>query len=65
MINETESKDVTFTLNKRSEPEVFYNKKAIPIIDSVKYLGLNLDERLTWKTHIKNKIKQINRSRAL
>ena len=46
-------------LRKRRCPSVTYNNSIIPTKDSVKYLGLHLDRRLTWKQHIKAKCKQL------
>jgi hypothetical protein len=36
------------------------NNEPIPMKNEVKYLGLHLDRRLTWKTHIKAKKQQLN-----
>jgi len=40
-------------------PDVHLNGTIIPQSSTVKYLGLNLDRRLTWKTHIQNKRKHL------
>lgn len=42
------------------ETLVTFNKAIIPQSREVKYLGLLLDKRLTWVTHLKNKRKQLN-----
>ena len=59
-INEDKSTHVTFTLRKETCPSVYLNGKVIPRNDSVKYLGMHLDRRLTWRTHIWTKRKQLN-----
>lgn len=57
--NESKSVHVTFTLHKRTCPMVKFNNISIPQHKDVKYLGLHLDRRLTWKKHIETKRKQI------
>lgn len=57
--NESKSVHVTFTLHKRTCPMVKLNNISIPQHNDVKYLGLHLDRRLTWKKHIESKRKQI------
>ncbi|CAB0039188.1 unnamed protein product [Trichogramma brassicae] len=59
-VNETKSIHITFTLRRDSCPSVLMNGFAIPQADSVKYLGLHLDRRLTWRTHIWSKRKQLD-----
>lgn len=58
-VNENKSTHVTFTLNKRTCPPVQLNDINIPQQTKVKYLGLHLDRRLTWKNHIEAKRNQI------
>jgi hypothetical protein len=50
-INENKSHNITFTLRHNDSPPVFLNEEIIPKINSVKYLGVHLDKRLTWATH--------------
>jgi hypothetical protein len=50
--NETKSVQVTFTLKKRTCPPVYLNNKQLPQTDDVKYLGIHLDRKLTWRNHI-------------
>ena len=56
--NETKSVQVTFTLNKLTCPPVQLNNEQLPQADEVKYLGIHLDRRLTWRKHITTKRKQ-------
>lgn len=51
-VNEAKSVQVTFTLKRDNCPQVKINDKLIPAQDDVKYLGLHLDKRLTWRKHI-------------
>jgi hypothetical protein len=50
-VNETKSTHVTFTLRREDCPAVYLNGRHIPQDSTVKYLGIHLDCRLTWKTH--------------
>ena len=58
-INEKKSTHVTFTLRKQACPQVSINNITIPNKDTVRYLGMTLDRRLTWKQHIMEKSKQL------
>jgi hypothetical protein len=57
--NETESVHVTFTTRRATCPPVHINGVQIPKENHVKYLGLHLDQRLTWHPHIFAKRKQL------
>lgn len=57
--NEGKSKHVTFTLRKGNCPPVSFNGQIIGHHDDAQYLGLHLDRRMTWKTHIWKKRKQL------
>ena len=59
IINENRSTHVTFMLRKQTCPQVTINNTTIPNKDTVKYLGMTLDRRLTWKQHITDKSKQL------
>lgn len=60
-INEQKTVHVTYALRPILTHHCLYvNGNPIPQITSAKYLGLHLDSRLTWKTHLQQKAKQIN-----
>jgi hypothetical protein len=54
-INENKSSHITFTLRPNISPPLTLNNNIIPFVNSVKYLGIHLDKRLTSATHIKTK----------
>lgn len=54
-VNEQKCKQVTFTLYRRNCPNVTLNNAVLPQSDEVTYLGVHLDRRLTWRTHIEAK----------
>ena len=54
-INIEKSAQITFTLRRWVCPPVTLNGLTIPVKETVKYLGVHLDRRLTWKPHIKAK----------
>lgn len=54
------SVQVTFTLRKEDCPPVWLGDTKLPHKDTVRYLGLHLDRRLTWKHHIKTKREELN-----
>ena len=58
-INTTKCVHIIFTLNKRSIPKIKFNNQELSHALSVKYLGLHLENKLNWKKHIQEKIKQI------
>jgi hypothetical protein len=41
-------------------PAVRLDNVSLPKVNKVKYLGMHLDRRLTWKNHIITKRKQLN-----
>lgn len=59
-INQTKSVQTTFTTRKSVCPQVFIQNMPIPVKPEVKYLGLHLDQKLTWQKHIKAKRQQMN-----
>ncbi|PNF37467.1 hypothetical protein B7P43_G15364 [Cryptotermes secundus] len=59
-INETKTIQVNFTLRREHCPQVGLNNNNISQSSSVKYLGIYMDSRLTWKDHVIKKRKQID-----
>jgi hypothetical protein len=57
---ETKSVQITFTLKKDTCSPVELNKTHLPQTDSVKYLGIHLDRKFTWRNHISAKRKQLD-----
>ena len=58
-INENKSSHITFTLRKESCTQVTINNILIPKKNTVRYLGMILVRRMTWKRHIVDKSKQL------
>lgn len=58
-VNSSKSSHITFTLRKGDCPPITINGGVIPTQNTVKYLGMTLDRRLTWKPHIKAKQQQL------
>jgi hypothetical protein len=58
--NETKSTHVTFTLKRSSCPPVQLNGVSLVQPDKVKYLGLHLDRRLTWRKYITTKRRHLD-----
>lgn len=56
-VNTNKSVHVLFTLRRNDCPPCHMYGSTIPKLNSVKYLGLHLDKRLTWKCHIQAKNK--------
>lgn len=54
-VNPEKSAHITFSLRPGVCPPVYINNRAIPTQNTVKYLGITLDRRLTWAPHIKAK----------
>jgi len=58
--NDQKSVHVTFALKRGNCPPVTLNGNPLPHAENVKYLGMHLDRRLTWKKHILSKRKQLS-----
>lgn len=59
-INTAKSSHVTFTLRRGNCSSVYIYNNQIPQYETVKYLGLHIDRRLTWKSYIKAKRLHLN-----
>jgi hypothetical protein len=59
-INETKSSHITLTLRLGHCPPLYINQTAVPHAETVKYLELHFDKRLTWKNHVTTKGKQLD-----
>ena len=49
-------------INKVYHPPLLFNNSTVQQISSQKYLGIHLDEELTFKHHINEKINQTNKN---
>ena len=58
-----QSQEVFFSrkINKVYHPPLLFNNSTVQQISSQKYLGIHLDEELTFKHHINEKINQANK----
>jgi hypothetical protein len=54
-INEAKPMQVNFSPRREQCPAIFLNNIQIPASPSTKYLGIYLDNHLTWKEHIRKK----------
>jgi hypothetical protein len=59
-INQSKSMHITFTLRNQTCPTVQMGSVDLPQKNEVKYLGMQLDRKLTRAKHIKTKRKQLN-----
>ena len=59
-VNQNKSTHITFTIRKGQCPPIRIKQTTIPQGSTVKYLGLHLDSKLTWREHITKKRKQLD-----
>lgn len=59
-VNSEKSTQITFTNRRLVCPQTRLNNIPIPMKTEIKYLGMHLDGKLTWSTHIKAKRKQLD-----
>jgi hypothetical protein len=57
--NGTKSTHITLTTRRETCPPVHINNIQLPQTEEIKYLGLHLDCRLTWRNHIFAKWKRL------
>jgi hypothetical protein len=60
-VNTDKCVQVTFTLRRDTCPEVHLSNLPLPQKREVRYLGLWLDRRLTWRRHLRSKRLELNR----
>jgi hypothetical protein len=54
-LNEQKSTHINFTNKDNRRVILYINERRVPFVNNAKYLGMNLDVKLNWKTHIKKK----------
>jgi hypothetical protein len=59
-INESKSTHCTFTLRKGKCPPITLNEHTLPIAACTRYLGIIIDQRLTWSPHLRDKLLSLN-----
>jgi len=59
--NETKSVQITFILKKVTCPPVQLNNRQLSQTEEIKYLGIHLDQKLTWRKHISAKRRQLRK----
>ena len=57
--NADKTKAMLFTIRKNcKKPNLYMNGKKIEYVDSFKYLGVTIDNKLRWTNHIENQVKK-------
>ena len=57
--NVDKTKAMLFTIRKNcKKPNLYMNGKKIEYVDSFKYLGVTIDNKLRWTNHIENQVKK-------
>ncbi|KAL4103929.1 hypothetical protein QTP88_019246 [Uroleucon formosanum] len=59
-MNETKSIHGTFALRHGVCPTLYLNNQPLPPAQCIRYLGILIDRRLTWKPHIISKTRTLN-----
>lgn len=59
-VNPNKSYHVTFSMRRQNCPNVILENIHLPQVNEVRYLGMHLDRRLNWKSHIKKKRDELN-----
>jgi hypothetical protein len=61
IINEDKTRAIYFTRRNRPPDSLLkLNGRNIPFVNSVKYLGVLFDKRMTWRLHIQTYIQTIH-----
>lgn len=58
-LNEQNSSHMDVTYRKNNNIHLEINGQFMPFANEAKYLGMNLDAKLRWKTHIKKKREEL------
>lgn len=58
-ISPSKSKRIDFSRTSQTYIPTTLNSLPIPYTSSVKYLGIHLDTKFNWNTHIKNKLDEL------
>ena len=61
MIIGRSSKLLSIDLPSSSKPDLNIGSEKITMVNNTKYLGLQVDDELTWSTHLSSTIKKVSR----
>ena len=59
-INLSKTKGMIFSRHRNIDLDIMLNNTEIEFVNEFKYLGLTIDRKLTFKTHISNIVKKVN-----